>query len=93
MYKRQALYLLFLVIIGIPLMLAAITLGRKTQLSVFSAYKSIDKRWSFVGALAVICGFVILAFYSAVGGWVPVSYTHLPCALLWPGRYMEMDNA
>ncbi len=65
-----ALYLLFLVIIGIPLMLAAITLGRKTQLSVFGAYKSIDKRWSFVGALAVICGFVILAFYSAVGGWV-----------------------
>lgn len=65
-----ALYLLFLVIIGIPLMLAAITLGRKTQLSVFGAYKSIDKRWSFVGALAVICGFVILAFYSTVGGWV-----------------------
>ena len=44
-----ALYLLFLVIIGMPLMLAAITLGRKTQLSVFGAYKSIDKRWSFVG--------------------------------------------
>jgi len=65
-----ALYLLFLVIIGIPLMLAAITLGRKTQLSVFGAYKSIDKRWSFAGALAVICGFVILAFYSTVGGWV-----------------------
>ncbi len=65
-----AVYLLFLVIIGVPLMLAAITLGRKTQLSVFGAYKSIDKRWSFVGALAVICGFVILAFYSSVGGWV-----------------------
>lgn len=65
-----ALYLTFLVIIGIPLMLAAITLGRKTQLSVFGAYKSIDKRWSFVGALGVICGFVILAFYSAVGGWI-----------------------
>lgn len=65
-----ALYLLFLVVIGTPLMLAAITLGRKTQLSVFGAYKSIDKRWAFVGALAVICGFVILAFYSAVGGWI-----------------------
>lgn len=65
-----AVYLLFLVLIGTPLMLAAITLGRKTQLSVFGAYKSIDKRWSFVGFLAVICGFVILAFYSSVGGWV-----------------------
>jgi len=65
-----ALYLIFLILIGTPLMLAAITLGRKTQLSVFGAYKSIDKRWSFVGTLAVVCGFVILAFYSAVGGWV-----------------------
>lgn len=64
------LYIFFLVVIGIPLMLAAITLGRKTQLSVFGAYRSIDKRWSFAGALAVLCGFIILAFYSIVGGWV-----------------------
>lgn len=64
------LYILFLVLIGLPLMLAAITLGRKTQLSVFGAYKSIDKRWSFVGIIAIACGFIILAFYSTVGGWV-----------------------
>lgn len=51
-------------------MLAAITLGRKTELSVFGAYRSIDKRWAFVGTLAIICGFIILAFYSTVGGWV-----------------------
>ncbi|WP_048601579.1 sodium-dependent transporter [Rubeoparvulum massiliense] len=65
-----ALYLLFVLLIGMPLMLAAITFGRKTQLSVFGAYKSISRRWAFVGALAVICGFFILAFYSTVGGWV-----------------------
>ncbi|MFD3157111.1 sodium-dependent transporter [Haloimpatiens sp. FM7330] len=65
-----ALYFIFLIFIGVPLMLAAITLGRKTQLSVFGAYKSINKKWSFVGGLGVICGFFILAFYSTVGGWV-----------------------
>ncbi|MBS4534181.1 sodium-dependent transporter [Clostridium sp. D2Q-14] len=64
------LYLLFLILIGIPLMISAITLGRKTQLSVFGAYKSINPKWSFVGGLGVICGFIILAFYSTVGGWV-----------------------
>ncbi|MBS4538615.1 sodium-dependent transporter [Clostridium sp. D2Q-11] len=64
------LYLLFLILIGMPLMLAAITLGRRTQLSVFGAYKSINKKWSFVGGLGVICGFIILSFYSTVGGWV-----------------------
>lgn len=64
------LYLIFLIFIGMPLMLAAITLGRKTQLSVFGAYKSINTHWSFVGVLGIICGFFILAFYSSVGGWV-----------------------
>lgn len=64
------LYLLFLILIGMPLMLAAVTLGRKTQLSVFGAYKSVNKKWSFVGGLGVICGFIILSFYSTVGGWV-----------------------
>lgn len=63
-------YIIFLIFIGIPLMIAAITLGRKTQQSVIGAYRSIDRRWSFVGVLGVLCGFFILAFYSTVGGWV-----------------------
>lgn len=64
------LYLVFLILIGLPLMLGAITLGRNTQLSVFGAYKSINTKWSFVGGLGILCAFVILAFYSTVGGWV-----------------------
>ncbi|ERJ11696.1 sodium-dependent transporter [Haloplasma contractile] len=64
------LYFIFLILIGIPLMLAALTLGRKTKKSVFGAYQSVDQRFSFVGALGVIGSFFLLAFYSAVGGWV-----------------------
>ena len=64
------LYLIFLLIVGLPLTLAAITLGRKTQRSVRDAYGYIDKRWKFAGNLGIICGFFILAFYSTVGGWV-----------------------
>lgn len=63
-------YLIFLILIGFPLMVAAISLGRKSQQSVIGAYRTIDKSWSFVGVLGVVCGFFILAFYSAVGGWV-----------------------
>ncbi|QXM05794.1 sodium-dependent transporter [Crassaminicella indica] len=64
------IYLIFLILIGMPLMLAAITLGRKTQLSAVGAYRSIKKNWAFVGGLGILCGFFILAFYSTVGGWV-----------------------
>lgn len=63
-------YMIFLLLIGYPLMLAAITLGRKTKLCAVGAYKSINKNWAFVGFLGVLCGFFILAFYSTVGGWV-----------------------
>lgn len=64
------IYFIFLILIGFPLMLAAITLGRKTQLSAVGAYRSVKKNWAFVGGLGVLCGFFILAFYSTVGGWV-----------------------
>ncbi|QZY57208.1 sodium-dependent transporter [Crassaminicella profunda] len=64
------IYMIFLILIGLPLMLAAITLGRKTQLSAVGAYRSLKKNWAFVGGLGVLCGFFILAFYSTVGGWV-----------------------
>ncbi|WP_129596480.1 sodium-dependent transporter [Anaerophilus nitritogenes] len=64
------IYFIFLILIGFPLMLAAITIGRKTQLSAVGAYRSIKKNWAFVGGLGVVCGFFILAFYSTVGGWV-----------------------
>ena len=43
------LYILFVIILGIPLLLAEMSLGRKTQLSAVGAYKSLNKKWSFVG--------------------------------------------
>lgn len=64
------IYLAFVLLVGFPLMIAAIALGRKTQLSAVGAYRKINKKWAFAGAMGVICGFFILALYSAVGGWV-----------------------
>lgn len=64
------LYILFVIILGIPLLLAEMSLGRKTQLSAVGAYKSLNKKWSFVGGICVACSFIILSYYSVVGGWV-----------------------
>lgn len=65
-----AVYLGLLVIVGFTIMLAELTLGRYTQLNAIGAYKKISEKWAWVGALGVLAGFMILSFYSVVGGWV-----------------------
>jgi NSS family neurotransmitter:Na+ symporter len=50
-------------------MLAEFAVGRRKQLAAVGAFKSVDKRWTFVGFLGVISGFLIMGFYPVVGGW------------------------
>ncbi len=45
-------------------------LGRKTKLNAIGAYRKISKKWKWVGGLGVITGFMILSYYSVIGGWV-----------------------
>ena len=63
-------YILLSVTFGFSLMVAEIAIGRKTKLSPIEAYKSLDKRFSFVGVLAAIIPAIILPYYSVIGGWV-----------------------
>ena len=63
-------YLIFALVLGIPIMLSEMAVGRKTQLNAIGAFRSIDKKWSFVGVLEIACAFIILSYYSVVGGWV-----------------------
>ncbi len=65
------IYLLAIVLIGYPLMVAEISLGRKTQKNPIGAFLALapGTPWWFVGALGVFAGFLILSFYSVVAGW------------------------
>ena len=64
-------YLLFVALIGVPVMLAELSVGRTTQKSPVGAYKALvpGTWWPYVGGLGVLTGFGILAFYSVVAGW------------------------
>ncbi len=64
-------YLLAIAIIGIPVMLAELVIGRKTQRNPVGAYHALKPGsiWILGGYLGVIAGFIILSFYSVVGGW------------------------
>ena len=63
-------YIALAVTFGFSLMIAEIAIGRKTGQSPLGAFRKLDKRFSFVGALAVIIPAIILPYYSVIGGWV-----------------------
>ena len=64
-------YLIFVVLIGVPVLLAELSLGRSTRANPVGAFKKIcpGTLWPYVGGLGVATGFGVLAFYSVVAGW------------------------
>ncbi len=63
-------YIALAVTFGFALMVAEIAIGRKTGLSAIEAFKSLNKKYAFVGWLAAIVPAIILPYYSVIGGWV-----------------------
>ena len=65
-----AIYLMCIVILGLPVMIAEIVIGRHTGGDPVGAFKQIGGgRWTLVGYLGVASGFFIMTYYSVVGGW------------------------
>nr|WP_295974193.1 sodium-dependent transporter [uncultured Bacillus sp.] len=66
------IFILFSLLIGFPLLLAEFVIGRSTQKEAISAYKEIapGTRWHWVGYLGVTTCFILLSFYSVIGGWI-----------------------
>lgn len=65
------IYLAFVALIGVPVMLSELSIGRKTERNPVGAFSALapGSKWSWVGGLGVATGFGILAFYSVIAGW------------------------
>ncbi len=63
------IYLGFVFIIGLSIMMAEFTVGRRSQLAAVGAFKKYSTRWTFVGVIGVVSAFFIMGFYPVVGGW------------------------
>ncbi len=67
-------YILFTFTIGLCLVMAEVSIGRRGRGSVVSAMRRVGGPWfGLLGALAVLTAYIILSYYSVVGGWC-VSY-------------------
>jgi len=62
----------FTLIIGLPLLIAEFIIGRGAQKEAVSAYKTLapNSGWSIIGRWGVVGAFILMSFYSVVGGWV-----------------------
>ncbi len=65
------IYLCCVLLVGFPIMLAELAIGRRTQKNPVGAFILLAPRsaWKFVGVLGVLAGIGILSFYGSVAGW------------------------
>lgn len=66
------IYLACLLLIGLPVFISEVLIGRTTQKNPRSAFKELGKNkfWSASGAFTIFTGFLISSFYSVIAGWV-----------------------
>lgn len=64
-------YFFFVLLVGVPVLLAELSLGRRTGSNAVGAFKALvpGSLWPWVGGLGVVTGCGILGFYSVVAGW------------------------
>ncbi len=63
------LYLVLVVFVGYVIMMSELALGRSTGKGVIGAYKSLSEKYAFIGWMGVIAPWLILSFYSMLGGY------------------------
>ena len=62
-------YLLLAVFVGFSIMMAELAMGRRTGKGTIGTYHTLSSRFKWVGWLAVFAPFVIMSFYSVLGGY------------------------
>src|SRR5690625_2318141 len=64
--------LFFTIFIGFPILLAEFIIGRGSQKDAISAYSFFapGTQWHIIGIIGMITSFILLSFYSAIGGWI-----------------------
>ena len=68
-------YLICILLIGVPVMMAEVMIGRHGRKSPINSVRDAvqesgaDSRWGYLGWLGVVAGLLILSFYAVIAGW------------------------
>ena len=83
-------YLLFLLILGLPIMTMEFAVGRASQKSPVQAYYALEKpgqRWHIHGYITLIGCYLLMMFYTTVAGWM-LHYFYLTAT----GKFTGLDS-
>ena len=84
-------YLIFLVIMGVPVMTMEFAVGRAGQSSPAKYYKVLapnDKKWQAHGYASVVGNYLLMMFYTTVAGWMLRYFVDTAA-----GKFTGLDNA
>ncbi len=64
-------YLVCVILLGIPIMIAEFIIGRHARANTAAAYRKLapNTYWHWMGRMGILTGFLILSYYSVVAGW------------------------
>ena len=62
-------FMLSVLVVGIPAMLAEFAVGRRTNKNAVGAFRSLSKRWSWLGYSGVLGALLISGYYYLIAGW------------------------
>lgn len=66
-------YLIFLVIVAVPVLTMELAIGRASRKSTISAYNELEKpgqKWHIHGGFALAGNYLLMMFYTTVAGWM-----------------------
>lgn len=84
------IYILCVLLLGLPIMVAEFSVGRASHRNAVGAYRALDPKWSFLGYNGVVAAFLILGFYFVVSGWTAEYMVHSVTGSL--ARYTTADE-
>lgn len=87
------IYLLLIFIVGLAVMLGELVIGRKTGMGPVGAYKKLSQKYAAIGYMGLVSGFLILSFYSVLGGMVMKYMISFFISLFSPDYFIGITSA
>ena len=88
-------YLVFLILMGIPVMTMELAVGRAGKKSAVMAYKALEKpgsKWHIHGWFCMIGCYLLMMYYTTVSGWMLSYFCKYACRSCGDGYLHGSDS-
>ena len=72
-----AIYLLFLLLLGIPVMTAELAVGRGSRRSIATSFETLQhsgQKWGFMKYVGIVGNYLLMMFYTTISGWMVIYF-------------------